>query len=160
VKSAYNGCVSNYETARLLSDRELSAWRGFLRAHTALTRELDAELLAAHGLPLTSYEVLLFLADAPGGRMRMSELAESVLLSRSGLTRLVDRLAGSGLIERTRCTEDARGWFAAITPKGREVFDEARKTHLDGVRRLFVASFSKDELEALGGCLERLAPAA
>jgi DNA-binding MarR family transcriptional regulator len=152
--------VGNYATARLLTDRELFAWRGFLRAHTALTRELDAELLAAHGLPLTSYEVLLFLADAPGGRMRMSELAESVLLSRSGLTRLADRLAGYGLIERAQCTEDARGWFAAITPKGREVFDEARKTHLDGVRRLFVGSFSQDELETLGSCLERLAPAA
>ena len=152
--------MGNYATARLLTDRELFAWRGFLRAHTALTRELDAELLAAHGLPLTSYEVLLFLADAPGGRMRMSELAESVLLSRSGLTRLADRLAGYGLIERAQCTEDARGWFAAITPKGREVFDEARKTHLDGVRRLFVGSFSQDELETLGSCLERLAPAA
>ena len=151
--------MSNYATAGLLSARELFAWRSFLRAHTALTRELDAELLAAHGLPLTSYEVLLFLADAPGGHMRMSELAESVLLSRSGLTRLVDRLAGCGLVERTRCTEDARGWFAAITPKGREVFEEARRTHLDGVRRLFVESFSQDELETLGVCLERLAPA-
>jgi DNA-binding MarR family transcriptional regulator len=152
--------VSNYAPARLLLHQELSAWRSFLRAHTALTRELDAELVAAHGLPLTSYEVLLFLAEAPGGRMRMSELAESVLLSRSGLTRLADRLAGYGLIERARCTEDARGWFAALTPKGREVFDEARHTHLDGVRRLFVASFSEDELATLGACLERLVPAA
>jgi DNA-binding MarR family transcriptional regulator len=152
--------VSNYATAQLLSDLELTAWRGFLRAHTALTRELDAELIEAHGLPLTSYEVLLFLAEAPEGRMRMSELAESVLLSRSGLTRLADRLAADGLIERARCTEDARGWFATLTPNGRELFDEARQTHLDGVRRLFVASFSDDELEALGDCLGRLAPAA
>jgi DNA-binding MarR family transcriptional regulator len=158
-EGAYNGCVSNYATAPELSPPELSAWRGFLRAHTALTRELDAELVAAHGLPITSYEVLLFLADAPEGRMRMSELAASVLLSRSGLTRLADRLAGEGLIERTRCTEDARGWFAAITPKGRELFQEARHTHLDGVRRLFVASFSRDELSALGASLERLVPA-
>ena len=152
--------MSNYAPARLPSHHELSAWRSFLRAHTALTRELDAELVAAHGLPLTSYEVLMFLAEAPGGRMRMSELAESVLLSRSGLTRLVDRLARYGLIERTRCTEDARGWFATLTPKGREVFDEARHTHLDGVRRLFVAAFSEDELATLGDCLERLVPAA
>ena len=144
----------------LLTREELGAWRGLLRVHAGMTKALDAELVRAHGLPLSSYEVLLFLADAPGGRMRMSELAESVLLSRSGLTRLADRLAGYGLIERAQCTEDARGWFAAITPKGREVFDEARKTHLDGVRRLFVGSFSQDELETLGSCLERLAPAA
>lgn len=148
--------MSNYVTLRPLDPHELAAWRGFLRAHTALTRELDAELAAAHGLPLSSYEVLLFLAEAPGGRMRMSELAESVLLSRSGLTRLVDRLARDGAIERIPCSEDARGWFAALTPKGRQAFEEARHTHLDGVRRLFVASFSESELAALGDCFDRL----
>lgn len=149
--------MSNYATVLLLTTEELSAWRGFLRAHTALTRELDAELVAEHGLPLTSYQVLLFLAESPGGRMRMSELAEQVLLSRSGLTRLVDRLARDDLIQRMPCSEDARGWFAAITPKGRQLFDDARQTHLDGVRRMFVGSFSADELAALAGWFERLA---
>jgi DNA-binding MarR family transcriptional regulator len=148
--------VSNYAPVRVLAPEELAAWRGFLRAHTALTRELDAELVATHGLPLTSYEVLLFLADAPGGRMRMSELAESVLLSRSGLTRLADRLARDGLIERRPCGEDARGWYAALTPKGRQLFEDARRKHLDGVRRLFAASFTDDELAMLGAWLERL----
>ena len=147
--------MSNYGAATL-GEPELDAWRGFLRAHTALTRELDAELIAAHGLSLSSYEVLLFLAESPNGRMRMSELADSVLLSRSGLTRLVDRLAEDGLLERRPCSSDARGWFAALTPKGRATFEEARRTQLDGVRRMFASSFSDEELELLGGCFARL----
>jgi DNA-binding MarR family transcriptional regulator len=127
-----------------------------LRVHAAMTRALDTELLAEHGLPLTSYEVLLFLADSPDGRMRMSELADSVLLSRSGLTRLVDRLAADGLLERVRCEEDARGWFAAITPAGRAVFNEARHTHLSGVRRMFLERLTAEERERLGEIFTRL----
>ena len=141
----------------LLLDRdELGAWRGLLRAHSSLTKALDAELMREHGLPLSSYEVLLFLADAPGGQMRMSELADGVLISRSGLTRLVDRIERDGLLRRERCEEDARGWFAAITDEGREVFQRARKTHLDGVRKLFLSRFSRDELRTLGTLWEKL----
>jgi DNA-binding MarR family transcriptional regulator len=127
-----------------------------LRAHAELTRALDAQLTREHKLPLSSYEVLLFLADAPDGRMRMSELAESVLLSRSGLTRLVDRLERDGLLKRERCESDARGLFAEITPQGRELFDAARRTHLDGVRALFLDRFSRDELRTLGGLWQKL----
>jgi DNA-binding MarR family transcriptional regulator len=127
-----------------------------LRAHARLTRELDAQLAREHKLPLSSYEVLLFLADAPEGRMRMSDLAESVLLSRSGLTRLVDRLEREGLLKRERCESDARGLFAEITPEGRRIFDAARRTHLDGVRALFLDRFSRDELRMLGGLWQKL----
>jgi len=127
-----------------------------LRAHAALTRELDAQLAREHKLPLSSYEVLLFLADAPDGRMRMAELAESVLLSRSGLTRLVDRLEREGLLKRKQCESDARGFFAEITPKGRRLFDAARRTHLEGVRSLFLSRFSRDELRALGDLWQKL----
>ncbi|HMJ97231.1 MAG TPA: MarR family transcriptional regulator [Thermoleophilaceae bacterium] len=127
-----------------------------LRAHAELTRALDAQLAREHKLPLSSYEVLLFLADAPDGRMRMSELAESVLLSRSGLTRLVDRLEREGLLKRERCESDARGLFAEITPEGRRMFDEARRTHLDGVRALFLDRFSRAELRTLGGLWQKL----
>jgi DNA-binding MarR family transcriptional regulator len=127
-----------------------------LRAHARLTRELDAQLAREHKLPLSSYEVLLFLADAPEGRMRMSDLAESVLLSRSGLTRLVDRLEREGLLKRERCESDARGLFAEITPEGRRLFDAARRTHLDGVRGLFLDRFSRDELRMLGGLWQKL----
>ena len=143
-----------------LDKEELAAWRGMLRVHAALTRALDAELTERHGLPLTSYEVLLFLADAPGGRMRMSELADSVLLSRSGLTRLVDRLERDGLLEREQCEEDARGYFAAITDSGRAVFDKARRTHLAGVRERFIDRLSGDDLRTLGELWEKVAPGA
>jgi DNA-binding MarR family transcriptional regulator len=143
-----------------LDKAELAAWRGMLRVHAALTRALDAELIERHGLPLTSYEVLLFLADARDGRMRMSELADSVLLSRSGLTRLVDRLERDGLLEREQCEEDARGYFAAITDSGRAVFDKARRTHLAGVRGRFIDRLSGDDLRTLGELWEKVAPGA
>ena len=127
-----------------------------LRVHSDMTRVLDAELTHRHGLPLTSYEVLLFLADSPDGRMRMSELADSVLLSRSGLTRLVDRLERDGLLEREQCEEDARGYFAAITDRGRTLFTEARRTHLAGVRERFLSRFSRDDLQTLGELWEKV----
>ncbi len=148
--------MGNYSTAELLNEEELAAWRGMLRAHAELTKELDAELAREHNLPLSSYEVLLFLADAPDGRMRMAELADSVLLSRSGLTRLVDRLEREGLLKRERCESDARGYFAEITPKGRRLFDAARRTHLDGVRARFLSRFSRDELRAMGALWQKL----
>jgi len=127
-----------------------------LRAHAELVRELDAELAREHDLPLSSYEVLLYLNDSAEGRMRMSELADSVLLSRSGLTRLVDRLERQGLLRRERCESDARGLFAEITPEGRELFAAARKTHLDGVRRVFLSRYSRDELRTLGELWQKL----
>lgn len=140
--------------------RELGAWRGFLRAHAALVKELDAQLVAAHGLPLTSYEVLLALEDAPGMRLRMSELADSVLLSRSGITRLVDRLEEEGLLERVSCPTDRRGLHAALTPKGLERLREARTTHLAGVSSLFLSKLSDAELDLLCELWERLLPGA
>lgn len=128
---------------------ELDAWRGLLRVHASLLKALDAELEAAHGLPLSSYEVLIHLADAPEGRMRMCDLADTVLLSRSGMSRLADRLARDGLICRAACTNDARGAFACITESGRALLDAARPTHIAGIRRRFLSQFSTDELQTL-----------
>jgi len=133
-----------------LSADEEDAWAGLLRAHARLVRELDAELTAAHHLPLTSYEVLLKLARAPGGRLRMSELAEAVLLSRSGLTRLVDRVEREGLVERRSCQDDARGQWAVITKPGLVRFRVAQRTHLQGVRRRFLDRLDADDLRQLG----------
>ena len=144
----------------LLSPEELGAWRGMLRVHSGLTKALDAELVRAHGLPLSSYEVLLFLADAPGGRLRMSELADGVLLSRSGLTRLVDRMEREGLLRRERCEDDARGYNALITAKGRKLFQHARRTHLDGVRERFLSHLSAGDLRSLAEVWEKVAPGA
>lgn len=146
--------------ARQLDERELRAWRGMLRAHAALTKALDADLESAHALPLSSYEVLLYLSDAEGGRLRMRDLAASVILSRSGLTRLADRLEREGLIRRESCSDDARGAFAVLTPAGAERLAVARATHLAGVRSLFLAHFSEAELDALGDAWERVVPGA
>jgi len=150
--------VGNYLTPVLLTGEELGAWRGLLRVHARMTAALDAELRREHGLPLSSYEVLLFLADEPGGRLRMSELADGVLLSRSGVTRLVDRMEGEGLLRRERCEDDARGYNAAITDKGRTLFERARSTHLDGVREHFLSQLSREELRTLGELWEKVAP--
>ena len=141
---------------RLLTPRELRAWRGMLRANAALAKSLDTELEAAHGLQLSSYEVLMYLADAEDERMRMCDLASSILLSRSGLTRLVDRLQGEGLIERVACSDDARGAFAKLTPAGREKLRAARATHLAGVRAMFLDLFTAEELERLGDAWDRV----
>lgn len=144
----------------LLTDEELSAWRGFLRVHAGLRGELDAELIAEHDLPLSSYEVLLFLNDSSDGRMRMSELADSVLLSRSGLTRLVDRLERVGLVVRQECDTDARGLETVITDEGRKRFAAARKTHLAGVRRRFLDLLDDDERATLASIWDRMVPGA
>ncbi|MGH2716802.1 MAG: MarR family winged helix-turn-helix transcriptional regulator [Thermoleophilaceae bacterium] len=146
------------DQATLLSREELAAWRGLLRVHAGMTKALDAELMREHRLPLSSYEVLLFLADAPDGRLRMSELADGVLLSRSGLTRLVDRMERDGLLRRERCEEDQRGWFAEITDEGRDLFARARKTHLDGVRERFLSHLSREEQQTLAALWEKVSP--
>lgn len=141
-----------------LTDCEAAAWVGFLRAHASLVRELDGTLVAEHGLPLSSFEVLIRLSRSPDGRQRMSELAESVVLSRSGITRLIDRLERDGLVERIPCEDDARGQYAVLTARGREAFDAARKTHLAGVRRRFLERLEPDELQGMAGYWERLVP--
>lgn len=141
-----------------LSDRELRAWRGMLRTHAALTKALDADLEAEHGLPLSSYEVLLHLAAADGQRMRMSDLAETVVLSRSGLTRLVDRMERDGLLGRASCPSDARGSYALLTEAGRAKLEVASRTHLSGVRERFLDRLSDSEQDALGDCWERVTP--
>jgi DNA-binding MarR family transcriptional regulator len=143
-----------------LTEAELDAWRGFLRAHAALVRVLDAELEAEHGLPITSYDVLVNIQGSEGERMRMRDLADAVLLSRSGLTRLVDRLEKDGLVRREACPSDARGSFACLTDAGRDALERARPTHLDGVRRRFLDQLEPGELERLAEIWERVTPGA
>jgi DNA-binding MarR family transcriptional regulator len=150
--------MTSSSTVELLTTRELRAWRGMLRTHTTLVKALDAELESQHGLALTSYEVLMFLADSADGRMRMHEIASSVLLSRSGLTRLVDRLVRDGFVERADCPSDARGAFAVITPAGRDKLDAARATHLADVRRLYLDRLEAAEQDQLGDVWEKVVP--
>jgi DNA-binding MarR family transcriptional regulator len=140
-----------------LDPRELRAWKGLLETHAVLARALDAELQVKHALTLSQYEVLMVVADAPGEEMRMADVAERVLLSRSGLTRLVDRLVCAGLLERRACPSDARGALAHLTPAGRERLDAARRTHLHGVRRMFLSQLDPEQQDRLGDLWERVA---
>jgi DNA-binding MarR family transcriptional regulator len=124
--------------AAMAADPRMASWRAFLQAHARLTRRLDDELRAAHGMSLGEYDALVQLSAAPSRRLRMSVLADRVLLSRSGITRLVDRLVADGMVERSTCVTDARGAEAALTRAGLERLREASTTHLDGVRRYFL----------------------
>jgi DNA-binding MarR family transcriptional regulator len=135
----------------------MDAWRSFIHAHARITRRLDEELQAAHGLSLAEYDALLQIAHAPGRRIRMNLLAERVILSRSGITRLVDRLEGAGAVERVACVTDARGQEAALTPLGLQRLREAAQTHLDGVRRYFLDRLDEPELSGLERALARVA---
>ena len=143
-----------------LSATELGAWRGMLRVHSALVKALDAELEATHGLPLSSYEVLIYLQSAPGQSLRMAELADHVLLSRSGMTRLVDRLEREGLLERKACPSDKRGCLAVLTEAGDAMLAGARPTHLDGVRERFLRHFEESELDQMAEFWDRVRPGA
>jgi DNA-binding MarR family transcriptional regulator len=140
---------SSSPTSATLDDLELRAWRGMLQVHAAVTRELDTQMHAEHDLSVSAYEVLMFLADADSHRLRMSDIADRVLLSRSGLTRLVDRLVSLGLVQRNPCADDGRGSYAELTPAGLERLNAARRTHLEGVRRFFLDRMSRDDQRAL-----------
>jgi DNA-binding MarR family transcriptional regulator len=143
-----------------LSPTELGAWRGLLRVHAAVCKALDAQLEREHGLPLSTYEVLIFLRDSPDRKMRMADLADRVLLSRSGMTRLVDRLEREGLLARQQCPADARGCNAVLTDAGERFIAAARPTHLAGIRELFLNRFSPEELEQLSEYWDRVVPGA
>ncbi|WP_322759638.1 MarR family winged helix-turn-helix transcriptional regulator [Frankia sp. Cr2] len=146
------------EQESLIDPRSLWAWRQFLRAHSYVIRQLESDLEAEHHLPLASFDVLVQLSEAPDGALRMNELAEAVLLSRSGLTRLVDRLERDGLVARRSCPSDARGTLATLTPEGRKRLRAASRTHLAGVSKHVTSHFSPDELDVLANLLGRLDP--
>ena len=139
-----------------LNDDEVRAWGGYLRTHARIVRELDEELRAAHGMPLGTFDVLINLALAPEEMLRMRDLADAIVLSRSGLTRLVDRLVRDGLVERERCGEDARGAWAVLSPAGRKALKQATPTHIEGVRRLFLSCLEDDDQVHLAGVWDRL----
>jgi DNA-binding MarR family transcriptional regulator len=138
------------ETARL------EAWVRFLRAHAALTRDLSADLVAEHGLTINDYEVLLYLARSPERMLRRVDLAERVLLTASGITRLLEGLERAGLVERADSQSDRRVVYAKLTPAGARKLREASLTHLSGIDQLFTGHFSEEELATLSSLLARL----
>jgi DNA-binding MarR family transcriptional regulator len=134
----------------------LDSWIAFLRSHAAITRQLNAELLNAHGLTLSDYEVLFRLASAEDEMMRRVDLAESVVLTASGITRLLDGLQRAGYVEKASCPTDARVSYAKLTEAGRQKLAAASTTHVAGVEELFTGRFTEDELETLAALLSRL----
>ncbi len=140
-----------------LDDLEMQAWRSLLSAHSRLMARLDAELQASQGMSVSDYGVLVQLSEAEEGRMRMSELADHLLLSPSGLTRRLDGLVGAGLVDRVRCPTDRRGAYAVLTATGRARLEEAAPDHVEQVRRHFVNRLSRRQLEALVDTLNKVA---
>ncbi|HYY34369.1 MAG TPA: MarR family transcriptional regulator [Gaiellaceae bacterium] len=135
---------------------ELDTWIRFLRAHATILRKLNADLLAEHGLTVNDFEVLLHLSRAPERSLRRVDLVERVLLTPSGITRLLDGLEHNGFVERAECATDRRVIYAKLTRAGLEKLARARRTHLAGVSSLFVERYSSDELTALSALLGRL----
>lgn len=140
-------------------DPRLVAWRDFLIAHARLERLLDDDLRTVHGLSLAEYDTLLQLAEAPGRRLRMHQLAERVVLSRSGITRLIDRLVRDGSVERIACLSDARGAEALLTETGLDRLRLASRTHLRGIEAHFLDAIAPADLAAVGRAMHGVAAA-
>lgn len=139
-----------------LKPAELRAWAAFLDAQAALLRQLESELIEKEDMTLAEFDVLIQLGVAPDRRLRMTELSERVRLSRSGLTRLVDRLVQAGLVKRGKCAEDRRGTFAILTTLGGSRLHHARPVHLRGIREHFGKRLSAAQLSSLAEALEPL----
>ena len=143
--------------SRPLNEPEFAAWRSFLRAHSRLIRELDQHMRDRHDFTLGDFDVLIQLAEAEDGCLRMHDLAQAVVLSPSGLSRRVDRLERGGLVSRSRAEEDARSIKARLTPEGKRLVAKLRKTHRAEVKRCFNDQLSEAELATIGDAFARLA---
>jgi DNA-binding MarR family transcriptional regulator len=138
-------------------DPRLEPWRAFLEAHARVTRRLDDELRAEHDLSLAEYDTLLAIAWSPDRRIRMRTLADSILLSKSGVTRLIDRLVADGLVERSACVSDARGAEAVLTKAGLDRLRAASRTHLRGIDEHFLHAVDDDDLGPLERSMRQVA---
>lgn len=134
----------------------MRAWRAFIDAHASVVRQLEHELRSERDLPIAWYEALLEIHEQ-GGSLRMHELADRLLLSRSATTRFADRLERAGLVERRQSSDDRRGTVVTLTKKGFSKLEEAVPVHLRGVAEHFVGRLTADEAEALYGILEKFA---
>jgi DNA-binding MarR family transcriptional regulator len=148
------------ETHAALERPEVLAFVSFLRAHAAVTRQLDRELVAEHGLTINDYEVLLRLARAPDRMLRRVDLAQQVLLTPSGITRLLDGLQSCGYVEKAACASDARVVYAKLTYGGLKKLAQATESHVASIGAIFCERLSDNELETLRDLLTRLEPAA
>lgn len=139
-----------------ITPEQLEVWRMFLRVHARLIRRLEDDLQTRHNLPLAWYDVLVRLVEADNHRLRMSELADRVMLSPSGLTRLVDRLVTEGLVRREQAEQDGRGFYAVLTDEGYGRLRDASGTHLRGIRDYVISRYTDEELRIVAAYLSRL----
>ncbi len=139
-----------------LNRTQLRTWRTFITAHATVIDRIEHELAEAKQLPLSSYDVLLALVEAPNRRLRMHELAQAVVLSRSGLTRLVDRLEQEGLLRRDRTGSDRRAIYAVLTLKGFRAFRRAWPIYAQGIVNHFIRYLTAEEMSMLTHMLERV----
>lgn len=150
---------SDAETAcgpRWLDPNEAAAWRAYINGSQRLLGTLNRELTAAHGLSLHDYRILVELSESPGGALRMSELADGIVSSRSRLTHQVRRLEDTDHVRREECPDDGRGVLAVITPHGRAVLERIAPFHLESVRRHFVDHLSPAEQQVLADVFSRV----
>jgi DNA-binding MarR family transcriptional regulator len=153
---AYDRGVTTLVSRERITPEQLEIWRLFLRAHAQIVRRLEADLMDRHGLPLAWYDVLARLVEADGHRLRMSELADRVMLSPSGLTRLVGRMIEAGLVSREPSEIDARGFYAVLTDEGYERLRSATGTHLRGILDYVLSRYTDEELDEIASYLSRL----
>ncbi len=146
-----------YSRKRRLSEDELATWRAFVRAHATVTRRLERDLAEAGGLTLSELDVLATLEREPAGTVRLSDLAARVLLTKSGISRLVDRLEEAGFLERRACAVDRRGQYAFVTAAGRRALRRAMVRHVRGIATGFVAHLDESTLPLLRATFERIA---
>ena len=131
-----------------VTPEHMAAWEILIRTVGALVKTFDYEMEKSVGLPLTWYDVLIQLSDAAEGRLRMQALADRVVLSRSGLTRLVDRMEKAGLVRREHSREDRRGYYAVLTEEGRRLFAQAQPIHHQGIQEHFARHLSDADVQA------------
>ncbi len=138
------------------SQTHLHMWRSFLEAHSTVVKYLERRMQEQHSLPLAWWDVLQQLADGPEGRLRMGELAESVLLTRSGITRLVDRMIAAGLVVREACPGDRRGYFAVITQEGKDTIEKVGPDHSKDAWEVFLGHITEEEAASLEQVFKRV----
>ncbi|HYX78725.1 MAG TPA: MarR family transcriptional regulator [Solirubrobacterales bacterium] len=146
-------------TEKTLASPAVVALARLIGAHAHLTRELSAQLVEQHGLTISEYEVLLLLSRAPERAMRRVDLSREVRLSPSGVTRMLDRLEATGIVEKRACESDGRVSYAVLTDAGMAKLEESAPDHIAGVERLLGERLGPDELESLSGVLGRLSAA-
>lgn len=133
-----------------------SMWRAFIEAHSAVMRVLEQDMMEKHGLALSWYDVLLHLAEAPEGRLRLGELANSVILTKSGITRLIDRMVDAGMVVREACPGDRRGYYAVITQSGRDTIEKVGPGHSQKAWEVFLSQVSPEEAAVLHRVFRRV----